>query len=166
MLYDIIIEKVIFKCYCCYRHYDSFIIHVQCFDNIILIFFSVINRNRRMPSIGSNQILNSIATKQVNKVKPNVNRQPLPDGVIVSPSSYNRYTFYILNYYLTNNCNFKILVMIVKFEQSICTLEFFILIALHTTSSVTQCNVILFFSFLLQYKDQWRRKLAPMLAIS
>jgi potassium large conductance calcium-activated channel subfamily M alpha protein 1 len=42
-----------------------------------------------MPSVGSNQMLNSIQTKQVNKVKPNVNRQP-PDNVIVSPSSYNR----------------------------------------------------------------------------
>lgn len=51
---------------------------------------SVINRNRRMPS-DSNQMLNSIQTKQVNKVKPNVNRPPIPDGVVVSPSSYNRY---------------------------------------------------------------------------
>lgn len=56
---------------------------------------SVINRNanrtQRMPSVGSNQMLNSIQTKQVNKVKPNVNRPPIPDGVVVSPSSYNRY---------------------------------------------------------------------------
>ncbi|XP_055617660.1 calcium-activated potassium channel slowpoke isoform X18 [Toxorhynchites rutilus septentrionalis] len=50
----------------------------------------VINRNRRSntPSTGSNQMLNS--TKQVNKVKPNVNRQP-PDNLI-SPSTYNRPT--------------------------------------------------------------------------
>ncbi|XP_058467547.1 calcium-activated potassium channel slowpoke isoform X41 [Malaya genurostris] len=49
---------------------------------------SVINRNRRnnVPSPTSNQLLNS--TKQVNKVKPNVNRQP-PDNLI-SPSTYNR----------------------------------------------------------------------------
>lgn len=66
----------------------------------------MINRNRRMPSIGSNQILNSIATKQVNKVKPNVNRQPPPDGVIVSPSSYNRYTVYIIFILLTTAINF------------------------------------------------------------
>lgn len=52
---------------------------------------SVINRNRRMPSEGSNQMLNSIQTKQVNKVKPNVNRPSIPDGVVVSPSSYNRW---------------------------------------------------------------------------
>ncbi|XP_058467523.1 calcium-activated potassium channel slowpoke isoform X19 [Malaya genurostris] len=51
---------------------------------------SVINRNRRnnVPSPTSNQLLNS--TKQVNKVKPNVNRQP-PDNLI-SPSTYNRPT--------------------------------------------------------------------------
>ncbi|XP_055617644.1 calcium-activated potassium channel slowpoke isoform X3 [Toxorhynchites rutilus septentrionalis] len=49
---------------------------------------NLINRNRRSntPSTGSNQMLNS--TKQVNKVKPNVNRQP-PDNLI-SPSTYNR----------------------------------------------------------------------------
>lgn len=52
---------------------------------------AVINRNRRMPSEGSNQMLNSIQTKQVNKVKPNVNRPSIPDGVVVSPSSYNRW---------------------------------------------------------------------------
>ncbi|XP_041764572.1 calcium-activated potassium channel slowpoke isoform X20 [Anopheles merus] len=48
----------------------------------------VINRNRRsnVSMTGSNQMLNS--TKQVNKVKPNVNRQP-PDNLI-SPSTYNR----------------------------------------------------------------------------
>lgn len=54
---------------------------------------SVINRNRRMPSVssGSHQMLNSIQTKQVNKVKPNVNRPPNgAEGVVVSPSSYNR----------------------------------------------------------------------------
>lgn len=61
-------------------------------DKAILFDFSVINnRNRRMPSVGSSQMLNSIQTKQVNKVKPNVNRPPIPDGVVVSPSSYNRY---------------------------------------------------------------------------
>ncbi|XP_055617662.1 calcium-activated potassium channel slowpoke isoform X20 [Toxorhynchites rutilus septentrionalis] len=51
---------------------------------------NLINRNRRSntPSTGSNQMLNS--TKQVNKVKPNVNRQP-PDNLI-SPSTYNRPT--------------------------------------------------------------------------
>ncbi|KAL7018335.1 hypothetical protein ACKWTF_010719 [Chironomus riparius] len=52
-----------------------------------------INRNRRMPSVssGSHQMLNSIQTKQVNKVKPNVNRPPNgAEGVVVSPSSYNR----------------------------------------------------------------------------
>ncbi|XP_052891871.1 calcium-activated potassium channel slowpoke isoform X19 [Anopheles moucheti] len=50
----------------------------------------VINRNRRsnVSMTGSNQMLNS--TKQVNKVKPNVNRQP-PDNLI-SPSTYNRPT--------------------------------------------------------------------------
>jgi potassium large conductance calcium-activated channel subfamily M alpha member 1 len=55
---------------------------------------TVINRNSRqrntvntMPTNGSNQMLNN-STKQVNKVKPNVNRQP-PDSV-VSPSTYNR----------------------------------------------------------------------------
>ncbi|XP_038108963.1 calcium-activated potassium channel slowpoke isoform X16 [Culex quinquefasciatus] len=49
---------------------------------------NLINRNRRsnIPSPSPNQMLNS--TKQVNKVKPNVNRQP-PDN-IVSPSTYNR----------------------------------------------------------------------------
>ncbi|XP_058467532.1 calcium-activated potassium channel slowpoke isoform X27 [Malaya genurostris] len=49
---------------------------------------NLINRNRRnnVPSPTSNQLLNS--TKQVNKVKPNVNRQP-PDNLI-SPSTYNR----------------------------------------------------------------------------
>ncbi|KAL7018338.1 hypothetical protein ACKWTF_010719 [Chironomus riparius] len=54
-----------------------------------------INRNRRMPSVssGSHQMLNSIQTKQVNKVKPNVNRPPNgAEGVVVSPSSYNRPT--------------------------------------------------------------------------
>uniref|UniRef100_A0A8D8MW37 Calcium-activated potassium channel slowpoke n=1 Tax=Culex pipiens TaxID=7175 RepID=A0A8D8MW37_CULPI len=51
---------------------------------------NLINRNRRsnIPSPSPNQMLNS--TKQVNKVKPNVNRQP-PDN-IVSPSTYNRPT--------------------------------------------------------------------------
>lgn len=47
-----------------------------------------------MPSVssGSHQMLNSIQTKQVNKVKPNVNRPPNgAEGVVVSPSSYNRY---------------------------------------------------------------------------
>ncbi|EAA08773.6 AGAP003709-PA [Anopheles gambiae str. PEST] len=50
----------------------------------------LINRNRRsnVSMTGSNQMLNS--TKQVNKVKPNVNRQP-PDNLI-SPSTYNRPT--------------------------------------------------------------------------
>ncbi|XP_058117616.1 calcium-activated potassium channel slowpoke isoform X18 [Anopheles ziemanni] len=50
----------------------------------------VINRNRRsnVSISGSNQMLNS--TKQVNKVKPNVNRQP-PDN-LMSPSTYNRPT--------------------------------------------------------------------------
>ncbi|XP_021693172.1 calcium-activated potassium channel slowpoke isoform X25 [Aedes aegypti] len=48
---------------------------------------NLINRNRRSTVLtDSNQMLNS--TKQVNKVKPNVNRQP-PDN-IVSPSTYNR----------------------------------------------------------------------------
>ncbi|XP_062559431.1 calcium-activated potassium channel slowpoke isoform X21 [Armigeres subalbatus] len=48
---------------------------------------NLINRNRRSTALtGSNQMLNS--TKQVNKVKPNVNRQP-PDNLI-SPSTYNR----------------------------------------------------------------------------
>uniref|UniRef100_A0A453Z3D7 BK channel n=1 Tax=Anopheles quadriannulatus TaxID=34691 RepID=A0A453Z3D7_ANOQN len=49
---------------------------------------NLINRNRRsnVSMTGSNQMLNS--TKQVNKVKPNVNRQP-PDNLI-SPSTYNR----------------------------------------------------------------------------
>ncbi|KAL7018316.1 hypothetical protein ACKWTF_010719 [Chironomus riparius] len=54
---------------------------------------NLINRNRRMPSVssGSHQMLNSIQTKQVNKVKPNVNRPPNgAEGVVVSPSSYNR----------------------------------------------------------------------------
>ncbi|XP_062559458.1 calcium-activated potassium channel slowpoke isoform X25 [Armigeres subalbatus] len=50
---------------------------------------NLINRNRRSTALtGSNQMLNS--TKQVNKVKPNVNRQP-PDNLI-SPSTYNRPT--------------------------------------------------------------------------
>ncbi|XP_035778189.1 calcium-activated potassium channel slowpoke isoform X15 [Anopheles maculipalpis] len=51
---------------------------------------NLINRNRRsnVSMTGSNQMLNS--TKQVNKVKPNVNRQP-PDNLI-SPSTYNRPT--------------------------------------------------------------------------
>ncbi|XP_021693193.1 calcium-activated potassium channel slowpoke isoform X46 [Aedes aegypti] len=50
---------------------------------------NLINRNRRSTVLtDSNQMLNS--TKQVNKVKPNVNRQP-PDN-IVSPSTYNRPT--------------------------------------------------------------------------
>ncbi|XP_021693170.1 calcium-activated potassium channel slowpoke isoform X23 [Aedes aegypti] len=50
-------------------------------------YIDVINRNRRSTVLtDSNQMLNS--TKQVNKVKPNVNRQP-PDN-IVSPSTYNR----------------------------------------------------------------------------
>ncbi|XP_065083155.1 calcium-activated potassium channel slowpoke isoform X8 [Ochlerotatus camptorhynchus] len=48
---------------------------------------NLINRNRRSTALtDSNQILNS--TKQVNKVKPNVNRQP-PDN-LMSPSTYNR----------------------------------------------------------------------------
>uniref|UniRef100_A0AAG5CTQ2 BK channel n=1 Tax=Anopheles atroparvus TaxID=41427 RepID=A0AAG5CTQ2_ANOAO len=49
---------------------------------------NLINRNRRsnVSISGSNQMLNS--TKQVNKVKPNVNRQP-PDN-LMSPSTYNR----------------------------------------------------------------------------
>ncbi|KAG5672707.1 hypothetical protein PVAND_002814 [Polypedilum vanderplanki] len=54
---------------------------------------NLINRNKRMPSVssGSHQMLNSIQTKQVNKVKPNVNRPPNgAEGVVVSPSSYNR----------------------------------------------------------------------------
>uniref|UniRef100_A0AAG5CSS7 BK channel n=1 Tax=Anopheles atroparvus TaxID=41427 RepID=A0AAG5CSS7_ANOAO len=51
---------------------------------------NLINRNRRsnVSISGSNQMLNS--TKQVNKVKPNVNRQP-PDN-LMSPSTYNRPT--------------------------------------------------------------------------
>ncbi|XP_065083166.1 calcium-activated potassium channel slowpoke isoform X19 [Ochlerotatus camptorhynchus] len=50
---------------------------------------NLINRNRRSTALtDSNQILNS--TKQVNKVKPNVNRQP-PDN-LMSPSTYNRPT--------------------------------------------------------------------------
>uniref|UniRef100_A0A182NCL4 Calcium-activated potassium channel BK alpha subunit domain-containing protein n=1 Tax=Anopheles dirus TaxID=7168 RepID=A0A182NCL4_9DIPT len=49
---------------------------------------NLINRNRRsnVSMTGSNQMLNS--TKQVNKVKPNVNRQPLDN--LISPSTYNR----------------------------------------------------------------------------
>lgn len=45
---------------------------------------------------GSHQMLNSIQTKQVNKVKPNINRPPNGNGNgngtdgVVSPSSYNR----------------------------------------------------------------------------
>lgn len=42
-------------------------------------------------------MLNSIQTKQVNKVKPNVNRPPIPDGVVVSPSSYNRWVLSLLS---------------------------------------------------------------------
>ena len=89
---------------------------------------SVINRNRRMPSLGSNQILNSIATKQVNKVKPNVNRQPPPDGVIVSPSSYNRYIFL-----------YKINVG----SEIILTLNYFILL----TTRLLEHNTNILFSF-------------------
>lgn len=54
----------------------------------------MINRANRVsrnsttvPVNGPNQLQHN-STKQVNKVKPNVNRQP-PDSV-VSPSSYNR----------------------------------------------------------------------------
>lgn len=44
---------------------------------------------------GSHQMLNSIQTKQVNKVKPNINRPPTNGNgngtdCVVSPSSYNR----------------------------------------------------------------------------
>uniref|UniRef100_A0A336MTW9 CSON005103 protein n=1 Tax=Culicoides sonorensis TaxID=179676 RepID=A0A336MTW9_CULSO len=50
-----------------------------------------VNRTSRnstaMPANGPNQLQHN-NTKQVNKVKPNVNRQP-PDSVL-SPSSYNR----------------------------------------------------------------------------
>lgn len=76
----------------------------------MLICFTVINRNRRSNGgiTGSSQQLNAQqqpqqtgpqqqqsvnmqanSIKQVNKVKPNVNRQP-PDNA-VSPSTYNRY---------------------------------------------------------------------------
>ena len=52
-----------------------------------------------MPTNGSNQMLNN-STKQVNKVKPNVNRQP-PDSV-VSPSTYNRWVIGYYGLILTN----------------------------------------------------------------
>lgn len=64
--------------------------YLTAFSPSFAIFFAVINRNRRMPS-DSSQMLNSIQTKQVNKVKPNVNRTSVTDGVVVSPSSYNRW---------------------------------------------------------------------------
>lgn len=51
-------------------------------NNTIHIFFLVINRNHRsaaptaLLSPMANQLVNTATTRQVNKVKPNVNRNP------------------------------------------------------------------------------------------
>ncbi|XP_055617652.1 calcium-activated potassium channel slowpoke isoform X10 [Toxorhynchites rutilus septentrionalis] len=90
---DIKDETLIKKCKC--KNYVGMIMMQtgmvkQGLNSACHTYIDVINRNRRSntPSTGSNQMLNS--TKQVNKVKPNVNRQP-PDNLI-SPSTYNRPT--------------------------------------------------------------------------
>lgn len=69
-------------------------LHIVCifvFATVHLYLFSisVINRNHRNASITptSNQLMNS-TTKQVNKVKPNVNRAPADS--ITSPGYNNR----------------------------------------------------------------------------
>ena len=55
--------------------------------------FTVINRNgRRTNGTGNGSTglhMNSIAAKQVNKVKPTINRQQV-EGQVISPSQYNR----------------------------------------------------------------------------
>ncbi|XP_049280421.1 calcium-activated potassium channel slowpoke isoform X26 [Anopheles funestus] len=82
---DIKDETLIKKCKC--KNLATFRKGVRA---IQIVGRAMINRNRRsnVSMTGSNQMLNS--TKQVNKVKPNVNRQP-PDNLI-SPSTYNRPT--------------------------------------------------------------------------
>ncbi|XP_062702875.1 calcium-activated potassium channel slowpoke isoform X29 [Aedes albopictus] len=87
---DIKDETLIKKCKC--KNYVGMIMMQtgmvkQGLNSACHTYIDVINRNRRSTVLtDSNQMLNS--TKQVNKVKPNVNRQP-PDN-IVSPSTYNR----------------------------------------------------------------------------
>ncbi|XP_062559359.1 calcium-activated potassium channel slowpoke isoform X12 [Armigeres subalbatus] len=87
---DIKDETLIKKCKC--KNYVGMIMMQtgmvkQGLNSACHTYIDVINRNRRSTALtGSNQMLNS--TKQVNKVKPNVNRQP-PDNLI-SPSTYNR----------------------------------------------------------------------------
>ncbi|XP_049280420.1 calcium-activated potassium channel slowpoke isoform X25 [Anopheles funestus] len=90
---DIKDETLIKKCKC--KNYVGMIMMQtgmvkQGLNSACHTYIDVINRNRRsnVSMTGSNQMLNS--TKQVNKVKPNVNRQP-PDNLI-SPSTYNRPT--------------------------------------------------------------------------
>ncbi|XP_058117609.1 calcium-activated potassium channel slowpoke isoform X16 [Anopheles ziemanni] len=82
---DIKDETLIKKCKC--KNLATFRKGVRA---IQIVGRAMINRNRRsnVSISGSNQMLNS--TKQVNKVKPNVNRQP-PDN-LMSPSTYNRPT--------------------------------------------------------------------------
>ncbi|XP_065083160.1 calcium-activated potassium channel slowpoke isoform X13 [Ochlerotatus camptorhynchus] len=87
---DIKDETLIKKCKC--KNYVGMIMMQtgmvkQGLNSACHTYIDVINRNRRSTALtDSNQILNS--TKQVNKVKPNVNRQP-PDN-LMSPSTYNR----------------------------------------------------------------------------
>uniref|UniRef100_A0A182J0T9 RCK N-terminal domain-containing protein n=1 Tax=Anopheles atroparvus TaxID=41427 RepID=A0A182J0T9_ANOAO len=90
---DIKDETLIKKCKC--KNYVGMIMMQtgmvkQGLNSACHTYIDVINRNRRsnVSISGSNQMLNS--TKQVNKVKPNVNRQP-PDN-LMSPSTYNRPT--------------------------------------------------------------------------
>lgn len=71
--------------------------HIILFRKRTLIMFpflfAVINRNgRRTNGTGNGSTglhMNSIAAKQVNKVKPTINRQQV-EGQVISPSQYNR----------------------------------------------------------------------------
>lgn len=83
----------IYLCLIVFHYYYLFFF----FSSLLFSLLSVINRNnRRIPSVGSNhdQMLNSINNKQVNKVKPNVNRHP--DSTVVSPSTYNRWVKFLM----------------------------------------------------------------------